>query len=99
MNFQYDEEINFYRYYVEKSFVLLDWVIIEMILNDTKFRNTDFENIPRAQKLRICYNILPTQTSLIHMLAGDQFSEGGNTDLFTKSLFEVCNDQSIIEDY
>lgn len=49
------------------------------------------------QQLRICYNILPNQSSLIHRLAGDQtLTEGAD---LTNKLFEICNNNKILHDF
>ena len=43
LSYQFDPHINFKRFYSEKSFVPLDWLIIEQIFKDPKFINHEFK--------------------------------------------------------
>lgn len=93
LSYLFDSSINFKRFYAEKSFVLLDWLIIEKIFQDPKFFQNEFSQIPVLQQLRICYNILPNQSSLMHRLAmNTQMS--GSDDIALK-LFNICKTQDI----
>lgn len=46
---QFDPTIKFKRFYSEKSFVLLDWLIIEKIFKDDNFIKNEFSQMPAQQ--------------------------------------------------
>ena len=51
---------------VNLSFTMLDWRIMERIIDDQMF---DFANVHRKQILRMCFNVFPQIRSVLHNLA------------------------------
>jgi len=93
LSYQYDKEIDNKQFYAEKTFVLLDWLIIERVFQDRNFFDNEFSQIPDQQKLRICYNILPNQKSIMHMIAQD--STLPDATVIMKALFAICKNPNI----
>ena len=50
----------------EKSFTTLDLKIMERIINDKTY---DFRNVPKQQRLQMCFNIFPRVRSVFHYLS------------------------------
>ena len=67
---------------VSLSFTMLDWRILERIIDDREF---DFGNVDMQQILQMCFNVFPRIKSVFHRLAQNQHI----SDLqFLKPLFE-----------
>ena len=54
---------------VELSFTMLDWRILERIINDRAF---DFANVDMKQIMQMCFNVFPRIKSVFHRLAENQ---------------------------
>ena len=50
----------------ELSFTTLDLIIMERIINDKTY---DFRNVPKLQRLQMCFNIFPRIKSVFHYLS------------------------------
>ena len=61
VDFANDESFN-----VNLSFTMLDWRIMERIIDDQMF---DLTNIDRKHILRMCFNVFPRIRSVLHNLA------------------------------
>jgi hypothetical protein len=51
---------------IELSFTILDWTIMERIVDDKTY---DFSNVEQEQRLQMCFNVFPKIKSVFHILA------------------------------
>ena len=61
VEFSNDDSFN-----VSLSFTMLDWRIMERIIEDKTF---DFANVDEKQILQMCFNVFPRIRSVFHNLA------------------------------
>ena len=69
---------------VEKSFTLLDWLIIDKAIQKTNF---DMFEVYKQRRLQLAMNILPNGKGILHLLSDGRYADKPHINQMAMALF------------